>query len=162
MPNLKFSFFFPPLLHPWCTYHILKIEALFSNFFFFSKITLTSVLIREGSSLLRILLDFPFHLPLSLQRKPMMVQSSLSQKTICIFASNIMFVCLAEYFTILIFLSNFPLSLQSSTTTQVFGSISFSISNVLSMTRIKIVMTMMTGLKDFSALEFIVWPPSSP
>ena len=30
------------------------------------------------------------------------------------------------------------------------------------MTRIKIVMTMMTGVKDFSTLEFIVWPPSSP
>ena len=94
--------------------------TFFQIVFFFSKITLTSVLIRGGSSLLRILLDFPFHLPLSLQRKPMMVQSSLSQKTICIFALNIIFVCLAEYFTILIFLSNCPPSLQkwSSATTQ--------------------------------------------
>ena len=37
MPNLKFSSFFPPLLHPWCTYHILKIEALFFQIVFLIK-----------------------------------------------------------------------------------------------------------------------------
>ena len=38
----------------------------------------------------------------------------------------------------------------------------FPFPNALPMTRIKMVMTMMTGLKDFTTLEFIVWPPSSP
>ena len=46
--------------------HILRIKPTFFHIVFSSKTSLTYVLIRGGSSLLRILLDFPFHLPLSL------------------------------------------------------------------------------------------------
>ena len=147
--------------------HILRIKPTFFHIVFSSKTSLTYVLIRGGSSLLRILLDFPFHLPLSL------VEETDDGPELAFTEDYLYFrikynICLScrIFYHLDLFIQLPPLSLEMVkchyTVHKFLLAFHFPFPNALPMTRIKMVMTMMTGLKDFSALEFIVWPPSSP